>query len=192
MPQTPQKPNHPAQHDPKHDDRQGQHKPASQLPPVANPNPPRPGQPEHQPHREDHPQARRREPEALPIGAKPSDPKDPQAAKFEAHAAPPRWDDPKDDPRAREEWTPEPALDPRQQKPPEGYFADGMSAPDEQRARAAWVEQHGVAAYEEEVDQRRDDERPKFDKDALAGGGAFVTAGTQRQVPGVVPPTKRE
>lgn len=67
-----------------------------------------------------------------------------------------------------------------------------MTIADEQRARAAWVEQHGVAAYKGEVDQRRDDERPEFDPHALAGGGAFVTAGTQKQVPGVTPPTKRE
>jgi hypothetical protein len=110
--------------------------------------------------------------EPLPIGAKPKDPNDPQAAKFEAHAAPPHWQEPKD---ASEQpspaFTPEPALDPRAQEPPVGAYVDGMPIADEQRARAAWVEAHGMKEYHDAVDQR--DEEPK-------------------QVPGVAPPTKRE
>jgi hypothetical protein len=128
----------------------------------------------------------------LPIGAKPTDPKDPQAAKFEAHAAPPRWDEPKAAPPVPPAWKPEAALDPLAQKPPPGTYADGMSSADEQRARAAWVEQHGLKEYDEATDQRPDADKPKFDPHALAGGGAFVSAGAQKQVPGVVPPTKRE
>jgi hypothetical protein len=67
-----------------------------------------------------------------------------------------------------------------------------MTIADEQRARAAWIEANGLEKYHEATDQRPDDEKPKFDAHALAGGGAFVSAGTQKQVPGVVPPTKRE
>ena len=145
--------------------------PAPMAMPVAGVAPPEPG---------------------LTLGARPHDKRDPQSAKFEAHAAPPFWNAPREEAKAREEWSPDPALDAREQKPPPGYYADGMSAPDEQRARAAWVEQHGVKEYDEATDQRPDEDKPVFDEHALAGGGAFVTAGKQRQVPGVVPPTKRE
>jgi hypothetical protein len=131
----------------------------------------------------------------LPIGARPSDRRDPQSEKFEAHSAPPFWNAPKDRPelKAREEWTPDAALDAREQRPPEGYYADGMSGPDEQRARAAWVEQHGLKAYDEATDQRAPEDRPVFDPNALTGG-AFVRGKEQRgrQVPGVTPPTKRD
>jgi hypothetical protein len=64
-----------------------------------------------------------------------------------------------------------------------------MSSADEQRQRAAEVEAgHGSGV----TDQRPDDEKPTFDKNALAGGGAFVKAGAQKQIQGVTPPTKRE
>ena len=98
-----------------------------------------------------------------PPQPKPADHKaDPQAAKVEGHAAiPPAF-------------TPKPALDPRAQKPPEGVYADGMPVADEQRARSAWIEEHGDKAYHEAVDERPPEER------------------TAKQVPGVVPPTKRE
>jgi hypothetical protein len=68
-----------------------------------------------------------------------------------------------------------------------------MSGPDEQRARAAWVEQHGLKAYDEATDQRAPEDKPVFDPHALTGG-AFVRGEQQRgrQVPGVVPPTKRD
>ena len=132
----------------------------------------------------------------LPIGERPHDKRDPQSAKFEAHAGPPHWNEPRDERDAtrkpREEWRPNPSLDARDQEPPVGYYADGMSAPDEQRARAAWVEAHGQAEYDEATDQRAKEDKPTFDQHALAGGGAFVRAGERRQVPGVVPPTKRE
>ena len=132
----------------------------------------------------------------LPIGERPHDARDPQSAKFEAHAAPPHWNEPRDERDAtrkpREEWRPNPSLDARDQEPPVGYYADGMSAPDEQRARAAWVEAHGQAEYDEATDQRPKGDKPTFDQHALAGGGAFVKAGERRQIPGVVPPTKRE
>jgi hypothetical protein len=131
----------------------------------------------------------------LPTGARPHDKRDPQSAKFEAHAAPPFWNAPRAEPEAeaREEWTPDPALDAREQAPPRGYYADGMSGPDEQRARAAWVEQHGLKAYDEATDQRAPEDRPVFDPNALTGG-AFVRGKQQRgrQVPGVTPPTKRD
>lgn len=128
----------------------------------------------------------------MPIGARPKDDRDPQAAKFEAHAAPPSWNEPANEVKPPPAWTPEPALDPRGQKPPEGVYADGMPIADEQRARAAYVEAHGVEAYAREADQRPDADKPRIDKNALAGGAAYVSAGTQRQVPGVTPPTKRE
>ena len=111
----------------------------------------------------------------LALGAKPKDARDPQSAKFEAHAGPPHWHDPKTgEAKPREEWTPKPALDPLAEKPPEGAYADGMTSADEQRARAAWVEAHGQKAYNEAVDQRPPEERQNT------------------QVPGVTPPTKRE
>jgi hypothetical protein len=126
-----------------------------------------------------------------PIGGKPSDPKDPQAAKFEAHVAPPRWDENPKQAKIPEEWTPEPALDPLAEKPPANVYVDGMTSADEQRARAAWVEEHGLREHQEAIDQRPAEDRPQYQKDALAGGGAFVSAGAQSQVPGVAPPAKR-
>ena len=110
----------------------------------------------------------------LPIGAKPKDDRDPQSAKFEGHAGPPRWDEPKDEVKQRPAFTPKPALDPLAEKPPEGAYADGMTSADEQRARAAWVEAHGQKAYNEAVDERPPEER------------------NNKQIPGVTPPTKRE
>jgi hypothetical protein len=106
---------------------------------------------------------------------------------------PPRWEDPAKGRRLppAPEWNVKPAIDPRAEKPPEGYRGDGMTIADEQRARSAWIEAHGMAAYEEAIDQRPDELKPTFDKNALAGGGAFVSQGAQKQVPGVVPPTKR-
>ena len=84
----------------------------------------------------------------------------PPTAKVEAHA--------------KVEFTPKPAIDPRAEKPPAGAYADGMTSADEQRARSAWIEQHGQKAYAEATDTRSDEER------------------VNQQVPGVVPPTKRE
>ena len=176
--------------------------PTHPSPPPKPSTPPQAHKPEPQPHPE--PAKKADEPMKAPVagvappepgltlGARPKDARDPQSAKFEAHAAPPSWNAPKDPPPAREEWVPDPSLDAREQQPPKGYYADGMSAPDEQRARAAWVEAHGVKAYDEATDQRPAEDKPTFDPHALAGGGAFVSAGKQRQVPGVVPPTKRE
>ena len=99
---------------------------------------------------------------------------DPQAAKFEAHAGPPTWVEPKA-PKVL----------------PEGTYADGMSVAEEQRARAADVEAHGDRAT---IDTRADADKPVLDKNALAGGGAFVKSGAQKQVPGVTvkPPTTRD
>jgi hypothetical protein len=94
--------------------------------------------------------------EGLTLGARPKDPRDPQSAKFEAHAAPPHWNAPnKDAAKPHEEWSPP------------------------------------KAALEPLIDQRPADEKPTFDPHALAGGGAFVTPGAQKQVQGVAPPTKR-
>ena len=108
-----------------------------------------------------------------PPNQPPEHSKDPQAAKLEAHSAPPRWDDEIKPPPQPVAFTPEPALDPRAVAPPAGAYVDGMTIADEQRARSAWIEQHGTAAYIEEIDQRPPDEREN------------------KQVPGVVPPTKR-
>ena len=126
-----------------------------------------------------------------PPPPKPQPSKDPQEAKLEAHAAPPGWQEPKAV-KDRPDFTPKAAIDPRAEKPPQGFYADGMTIADEQRARSAWIEQHGDAAYKDETDQRPADERPVFDKNALAGGGAFVSQGGKKQIPGVTPPTKRE
>ena len=126
--------------------------------------PPRPQQPPPQPQ-----PPKPHQPEA----AHPARAADPQEAKLEAHAVPPRWDEPKET-RAPPAFTPEPALDPRAQKPPEGAYADGMPVADEQRARSAWIEAHGDKAYHEATDQRPAEER------------------VNKQVPGVTPPTKRE
>jgi hypothetical protein len=103
----------------------------------------------------------------------PSKAADPQEAKLEAHAAPPRWDEPKPV-KDRPDFTPKAAIDPRAEKPPAGAYADGMTIADEQRARSAWIEAHGMKAYEEAIDTRSEEERGK------------------RQTPGVTPPTKRE
>ena len=103
----------------------------------------------------------------------PPEHKDPQEAKLEAHAAPPRWDAEIKPLPERPPFTPQPALDPRAVNPPAGAYVDGMGIADEQRARSAYIEQHGVAAYMEEIDQRPPEERQN------------------KQVPGVTPPTKR-
>jgi hypothetical protein len=157
-------------------------------PPTPPPPPPKPPHPSPEAAKTAH----AADP-ALPIGAKPLDPKDPQAVKHDPpQPAPPRWDAKTPEAKPHEAFTPKPALDPHAEKPPQGAYMDGMTIADEQRARAAWVEAHGLEAYDEATDQRPADEKPKFDPHALAGGGAFVSAGTQKQVPGVVPPTKRE
>ena len=111
-------------------------------------------------------------PPPKPPGA-PEPSKDPQEAKLEAHAAPPRWDEPKET-QAPPAFTPKPAIDPRAEKPPPGAYADGMTIAEEQRARSAWIERHGEAAYREAIDERPPEEKAK------------------KQVPGVTPPTKRE
>ena len=117
------------------------------------------------------PEPTKPEPKPAPEPAPPQAATDPQQAKFEAHAVPPLWQDPK-------------AVRPNAPAPP----PDGVSSADEQRARAADAEAHGFAP----TDQRPPGDRPRFQKDALAGGGAFISAGRQEQVPGVTPPTKRE
>lgn len=131
----------------------------------------------------------------LPIGAKPLNDEDPQAVKFDPpQPAPPTWSDPGQGPEPTPEhpiYIPEPAIDPRAAKPPAGAYADGMDIATEQRARAAWVEANGLEKYDEAVDQRPQADKPRFDPHALAGGGAFVSAGPQRQVPGTAPVTKR-
>jgi hypothetical protein len=68
-----------------------------------------------------------------------------------------------------------------------------MTIADEQRARSAWIEAHGMAAYEDATDPRPVEDKPVIDPHALAGGAAYVSqgAGHNKQVPGVVPPTKR-
>jgi hypothetical protein len=158
--------------------------------PHEPPPPPKP-HPEPPPRPARHDAERNAEP-PLPIGAKPADPKDPQAIKFDPPPAPPRYDTERTDRTAPPAWTPEPAIDPRAEHPPAGVYADGMDIATEQRARAAWVEAHGLAKYHEEVDQRPSDERPKIDPHALAGGAAIVSPSPNKQVPGVTPPTKRE
>jgi len=175
---------------------------ATQPAKPASPPPHKPSQTQsHPPQPQPKPQTPPKLPEAgvappernLPIGARPRDDRDPQSEKFEAQAGPPHWQEPERDAEPqRQEWTPEPALDPLAQEPPENYYADGMSAPEGQRARAAWVEQHGMADYLEEIDERPDDERPKYEANVLAaGGGAFTSAANTKQVPGVAPPAKR-
>jgi hypothetical protein len=51
---------------------------------------------------------------------------------------------------------------------------DGPTIADEQRARAAEVERKGQKKYQDEIDERSPEER------------------TNKQVPGVTPPTKRD
>ena len=126
--------------------------------------PPRPPQPQHQPPQPTKPH----QPEAAK-----SKSADPQDAKFEAHAGPPRWDEPAQA-KERPSFTPKPAIDPRAETPPAGFYADGMTSAEEQRARSAWIEEHGMKAYHEAVDDRSDDDKAK------------------KQIPGVTPPTKRE
>ena len=159
--------------------------PAPPKPATPPPAPPRPeaARHTHEPHRDE---------PALPIGARPTDPKDPQAQKFDPPPGPPAYHRPDNPAKDRPDFTPKAAIDPRAEKPPAGFYADGMTIADEQRARSAWIEQHGEAAYIVEIDQRPDDERPVFDKNALAGGGAFVSQGGRKQVQGVTPPTRRE
>jgi len=49
-----------------------------------------------------------------------------------------------------------------------------------------------MAEYHDEVDERPDDERPKYEAHVIAsGGGAFTGPGSHKQVPGVAPPAKR-
>ena len=115
--------------------------------------PQRPPQPQHQPPQPQPPRA----PEA-----KRKPPVDPQDAKLEAHVA------------ERPAFVPKPALDPHAERPPEGAYADGMTSAQEQRARSAWIEEKGMKAYHEAVDDRSDEDKAK------------------KQVPGVTPPTKRE
>ena len=159
--------------------------------PHPQPKPPTPPPPPPKPANEP-PKAPAAQAPPLPIGAKPLDPKDPQAVKFDPPTpAPPGWEEDDKDEPAPTPYAPKPAIDPRAEKPPQGAYADGMDIATEQRARAAWVEANGLEKYDEEVDQRPKDEKPKFDKNALSGGGAFVEAGKQSQVPGVTPPTKR-
>ena len=135
------------------------------------PSTPPPAQPRPEPHSPpQQPKAATQPTEGLALGAKPTDAHDPQAAKFEAQAGPPHWEQPGKTQKANLQPSP-----------------DGMSSADEQRQRAAEVEAHGV----QPLDQRPDDEKPTFDPHALAGGGAFVRAGKQTQIPGVAPPAKR-
>ena len=115
--------------------------------------PARPPQPQHQPP----PPTKPHQPEAAR-----SKSADPQDAKFEAHA------------QERPSFTPKPAIDPRAETPPAGFYADGMTSAEEQRTRSAWIEKHGMKAYHEAVDDRSDDDKAK------------------KQIPGVTPPTKRE
>jgi hypothetical protein len=148
--------------------------PRPPTPPPAQPRPqaPPPPAPQQQPKPEaDKPKAATQPTEGLALGAKPADAHDPQAAKFEAQAGPPHWEQPGKAQKAKV-------------APP----PDGMTSADEQRQRAAEVEAHGGSGV---TDQRPDDEKPTFDPHALAGGGAFVRAGKQTQIPGVAPPAKR-
>lgn len=66
-------------------------------------------------------------------------PKDPQDAKLEAHAAPPRWDEP-----GRTAPTSNP---------------DGPSIADQQRESSAKIEAEGMAKYLDEIDERPREER---------------------------------
>lgn len=115
------------------------------------------------------------QPPAKPATPPPSNAKhaDPQEAKLEGHAVPPHWQEPKAAPD-RPAFTPKAALDPRAEKAPAGAYGDGMTIAEEQRARSAWIEQHGLKDYHEATDQRSEDEKAK------------------KQIPGVTPPTKRE
>jgi hypothetical protein len=157
------------------------------MPNQPPPNRPQPGPPSPtQPH----------QPPSQPGAPQPPKPaEDPRAAKPEAAQGPvpPRWDDPAKINRLPPApgWNVKPAIDPRAEKPPEGWRGDGMTIADEQRARSAWIEAHGMAAYEDATDHRPAEDKPVLDKNALAGGGAYISQGAQKQVPGVTPPTKR-
>lgn len=73
-----------------------------------------------------------------------------------------------------------PSMDPQEAKleaskqPTVNLSPDGPTIADEQRARSAEIERQGMKAYQDAIDQRPPEAR------------------TNRQVPGVVPPTKRE
>ena len=158
-------------------------------PPAPAPQPPRnPAPPPAPPAPPQPPKAA--EAQATTIGMPPTDPNDPQAAKFvnPPPPAPPTWEK-NVEAKPWTDWTPDPAIDPLAEKPPEHTYADGMPSPVEQRARSAWLEANGMAKWDQAVDQTNP--KPTFDPHALSGGGAFVSAGAQQQVPGVVPPTKR-
>ncbi|HEY1881373.1 MAG TPA: hypothetical protein VGG68_15710 [Caulobacteraceae bacterium] len=127
-------------------------------------------------------------PTTPPPAAPPAEPE----AGLAPGAVPPRWEPPPPEAKPAPDWSPEPSLDPRSEKAPEGVYADSMPIAVEQRARSAWIEAHGLEKWDEAVDERPAAERPKFEKAALAGGGAFVKSGEKKQVPGVAPPTKRE
>jgi hypothetical protein len=155
-------------------------------PPHNTPEPAKRATPSQHPHEHDHDEPTRHSPDhkheaakpahrqPLAIGERPDDPKDPQAAKFEAHAVPPRWDEPE------------------QTRPHPTTWVDSPPVADEQRERAEEFEKRGIANYVNDNDTRPEEDRPKFQKDALAGGGAFVTPGAQRQIPGVAPPVRKE
>lgn len=100
---------------------------------------------------------------------------DPQEVKLDPpQPAPPRWDEPKEPEKALDPWTPEPDRYPASEHWPEGYYVDGMPAAVEQRARAAWYEKLGMEKVTEELDERDEADKPKFQKDAIAEGGAWV------------------
>jgi hypothetical protein len=73
-----------------------------------------------------------------------------------------------------------PPIDPQEAKleafkqPTVNLSPDGMTSAEEQRARSAALEKQGMKTYLDAIDERPAEER------------------TNRQVPGVVPPTKRE
>jgi len=119
-----------------------------------------------------------------------SPPRDEGAITHGSGPIPPKWETPREPPK-RPEWDPKPDLNPQNEKTPAGVYADGMDAATEQRLRSEWIEAHGVKKYHETTFEGDKGDQPKFDKHALAGGGAYVSAGKQAQVTGVTPPTKR-
>jgi hypothetical protein len=116
---------------------------------------------------------------------------DPQEVKLNPPTpAPPRWDEtlaaPADPPKDTTQWSPAPSTHAQDDGDDwRKHYTDGMLLDDEQRARSQWLESHGMAAWFDKMDERPISERPAFDKDALAGGGAYVRAGAQKIVPGV-------
>ena len=124
QPTQPTHPAHPAQ-------------PAQPKPPPAPPPPPKP-----------------------PIPGPGGKSADPQDVKLNPPTpAPPRWDeggrldaDPRPQAVEAEAWTPTPEIHPQDEKWPPGHYADGMPAADEQRARSAWIEQHGMKEWHEATD----------------------------------------